>query len=115
MLLNTATAKAKGLVNGDIVRIESPYGSIVARISGSEGVHPETVCVSNALSRIATQNTAVRLGGGNYNELLPTNLRHTDACSGQPETVAKVKLTKLTVMPTEFTTGNSTYTQGRGH
>ncbi len=115
VLLNTATAKARGLVDNDIVRIESPYGSIVARISASQGVHPETVCVSNALSRIATQNKAVRLGGGNFNELLPANLRHTDACSGQPETVAKVKLTKLTVMPTEFTTGNSTYTQGRGH
>jgi len=115
VLLNTATAKAKGLADGDIVRIESPYGSIIARVSSSQGVHPETVCVSNALSRIATQNSAVRLGGGNFNELLPSNLRNTDACSGQPETVAKVKLTKLTTMPAEFMASKSAYAHGRGH
>jgi anaerobic selenocysteine-containing dehydrogenase len=109
VLLNAATAANRGLQNGDIVRIQSPYGSIVARIATSQGVHPETVCVSNALTRVAIQHSGVRVGGGSFNDLLPANLANTDACSGQPETVAKVKLIRLAEVPPELLVANSVY------
>lgn len=119
VLLNPSAARDRGLADGDIVRIESPYGAIVAKLALSEGVHPEAVCVSNALSRVATQNTGVRHGGGNFNQLLPADLRNTDACSGQPETVARVRLTKLAGVPAEVSAGNSVFGQtggkGRAH
>jgi hypothetical protein len=41
----------------------------------------------------------VRPGGGHFNELLPANLKHTDACSSQLESVAKVKVTRLAGPP----------------
>ena len=63
------------------------------------GVHPETVCVSNSLSRIAGQHRSVRAGGGHFNELLPANLKNTDACSSQLESVARVRLTRLASLP----------------
>lgn len=115
VLLNSATGRRKGLADGDVVRIESPYGSIVGRVALSQGVHPEAVCISNALTRIATQHTGVRHGGGAFNELLPVSLRHTDACSGQPETVARVRLTKLVSLPEDVVSGNSVYRQRRVH
>jgi hypothetical protein len=37
----------------------------------------------------------VRPGGGHFNELLPADLKNTDACSSQLESVARVKLRKL--------------------
>ncbi|MBN9460508.1 MAG: molybdopterin-dependent oxidoreductase [Burkholderiales bacterium] len=115
VLLNSATGRGKGLADGDVIRIESPYGSVVGRVALSQGVHPEAVCISNALTRIATQHTGMRHGGGSFNDLLPANLRHTDACSGQPETVAKVRLTKLASLPAEVVAGNSAYRPRRVH
>jgi hypothetical protein len=67
----------------------------------TEGVHPETVAVSNALTRWVKYHMVVKPGGGNYNRLLPANLRNTCACSGQMETTAKVKVTKLRSKPKE--------------
>lgn len=104
LLLNSKTAKDKGLEHGDYVSLESPYGgSLHGRIATSEEMHPDTIGVSNALSRMATQHTGAKHAGGRFNDLLPTDLRNTDAVTGQPETVAKVKLTKLKSMPTPVT------------
>ncbi len=89
----------RGLKDRDIVELKSPYGKIFGRVSLSQAVHPETVCVSNSLSRVAGQHSSVRHGGGNFNELLPADLRNTDACSSQMETVARVKIRKLSVLP----------------
>jgi len=112
-LLNRRTGTARGLRDGDVVEIASPYGRIVARIALSEGVQPETICVSNALTRVATQHRGVRHGGGNFNELLPANLANTDACSGQPETVARVRVTRLASLPQELTGPDSVYGRRR--
>jgi len=98
-LMNAKVGRERGLKDGDLLMVESPYGSVYGKLALSEEIHPDTVAVSNALTRIATQHTSVRHGGGNFNDLLPSNLRHTDACSGQPETVAKVRIRKLDRIP----------------
>ncbi len=99
LLLNPKTAAAQGLKAGDVVLVESPYGKLFGMVGTSEGMHPETLGVSNALSRKATQGSPVRHGGGHFNDMLPANLEHTDANSGQCETVCKVKLTRLDHIP----------------
>jgi anaerobic selenocysteine-containing dehydrogenase len=99
LLLNARTGAQRGLKNGDLVQVESPYGSIFGQVSLSQGVHPETVAISNSLSRMASQHRGVRSGGGHFNELLPANLKNTDACSSQLESVARVKVTKLAMLP----------------
>jgi anaerobic selenocysteine-containing dehydrogenase len=99
LLVNAATGRAKGLSDGDLIELASPYGKIQGRVSLTQGVHPETVCVSNSLSRMATQHSRVRPGGGHFNELLPANLANTDACSSQLESVARVKITRLAGPP----------------
>ncbi len=95
ILMNAKTGAAKGLKTGDFVELTSPYGSIYGRVGLTQGVHPETVAVSNSLSRMATQHSGVRPGGGHFNELLPANLQNTDACSSQLESVARVRVTRF--------------------
>ena len=99
VLVNAAAGAKRGLKDGDLVEVVSPYGKIYGRVSLSQGVHPETVAISNSLSRMAGQHHGVRPGGGHFNELLPSNLKNTDACSSQLESVARVKLRKIAVLP----------------
>ncbi|MGD0023302.1 MAG: molybdopterin-dependent oxidoreductase, partial [Xanthobacteraceae bacterium] len=113
-LLNAKTATARGIVGGDIVELVSPYGRIFGRVSLSQGVQPETVAVSNALSRTVTQHAGVLHGGGNFNELLPADLRNTDACSSQLESVARVKISKLAKLPDDLHP-KSIFARGSAH
>jgi anaerobic selenocysteine-containing dehydrogenase len=109
LMLNPKTAKKQGLKSGDIVRAESPYGYIYGRIGVSEGIHPDTLGVSNSLSRIKVKHEGVRHAGGHFNDLLPYDLRNTDAVTGQPETVCKLKITKLDDWPELLKQGKSVY------
>jgi anaerobic selenocysteine-containing dehydrogenase len=109
LILNPKTAKAQGLAQGDIVKVESPYGRIYGRIGTSEGMHPDTLGVSNSLSRATTRHSGVAHAGGHYNDLLPYDLRNTDAVTGQPETVCKVKITRLDDWPEVLKHGGTVY------
>lgn len=92
ILINTAAAKKRGIEEGDLIKITSPYGSIMGLARLTEGVQHETVAVSNALTRWTGNHTVVKAGGGHFNKLLPADLKNTDGCSGQMETAAKVKV-----------------------
>jgi hypothetical protein len=72
-------------------------------------MHPDTLGVSNALSRTRTAHKGVPHAGGHFNDLLPYDLKNTDAVTGQPETVCKVKLTKLDDWPEGLKKGKSVY------
>ena len=109
MILNPKTAAAEGLQDRDIVRVDSPYGFLYGRIGTSEGMQPDTLGVSNALSRTRTSHKGVPHAGGHFNDLLPYDLGNTDAVTGQPETVCKIKLTKLDDWPEGLKQGKSVY------
>jgi anaerobic selenocysteine-containing dehydrogenase len=109
LMLNPKTAKKQGLASGDIVKVESPYGRIFGRIGVTEGMHPDALGVSNSLSRIKIKHEGVRHAGGHFNDLLPHDLRNTDAVTGQPETVCKLKITKLDDWPEPLKQGKSVY------
>lgn len=99
ILINTQTAKKKGIETGDVIQLISPYGKITGIARLTEGMHPETVAVSNAITKWMGFHSVVRPAGGNFNRLLPADLKNTDANSGQMETVAKVKVVKLRSRP----------------
>ena len=109
LILNPKTAEAQGLAVRDIVIVESPHGFLYGRIGTSEGMHPDTLGVSNSLSRTKTSHKGVPHAGGHFNDLLPYDLGNTDAVTGQPETVCKVKLTKLDDWPEPLKQGKSVY------
>jgi anaerobic selenocysteine-containing dehydrogenase len=114
LLMNAKSGARRGLKDGDLVQLQSPYGRIFGRISLTQGVHPETVAVSNSLSRVASLHSRVRHGGGNFNELLPADFRNTDACSSQLESVARVKVTRLESLPEGLPPG-SVFAPGAVH
>ncbi|MCB1598298.1 MAG: molybdopterin oxidoreductase, molybdopterin binding subunit, partial [Gammaproteobacteria bacterium] len=109
LMLNPKTAEKQGLKALDIVKVESPYGKIFGRIGVSEGWHPDALGVSNALSRAKTQSKGIKHAGGHFNDLLPYDLKNTDGVTGQPETVCKVKITKLPDWPEHLKKGGSVY------
>ncbi|MBT4907420.1 MAG: formate dehydrogenase, partial [Rhodospirillaceae bacterium] len=51
LYMNRSTAEDQGLADGDGVRVESPYGSIKARIALMEGVNGNTVWTWNAIGK----------------------------------------------------------------
>jgi anaerobic selenocysteine-containing dehydrogenase len=109
LLLNTATAKKKGLKDGDIVLAESPHGKLYGRLKTTEGMHHETLGVSNALSRTKTESRSVLTAGGHFNDLLPYDMSNTDGATGQPETSCRIKLTRLDDWPDFLKEGLSVY------
>jgi len=59
--INTATAKAKGISEGSLIRITSDIGHIVTKAHVTEGIHPKVIAVSHSCGHrgfgsIATQN-----------------------------------------------------------
>ena len=114
LLMNAKTGAARGLRSGDFVELISPYGRIYGRLALTQAVHPETIAVSNSLSRMASQQSGVRQGGGHFNELLPANLENTDACSSQLESVARVRITKVSIRPEDLPS-NSVFAHRTAH
>lgn len=95
ILINPKTAERKGLNDGDLIEIRSREDAIRGRVKICEGVHPETVAVSNAVGRWVEGHPIVKPGGGHFNRLLPADLDHTCLVTGGLESVAKVKVTKI--------------------
>jgi anaerobic selenocysteine-containing dehydrogenase len=90
VLLNPVTAGRLGIADGDPIAIVSRVGRVEGGAALSEGVHPDAVAVSNALTR--------SLGGKkgtHFNTLLSAELEYTDNFSGALESVARVRVEKL--------------------
>ncbi len=92
ILINPATAAKRDISDGDIIKVTSPYGTILGLSKLTEGIHVETLAVSNALTRWIKYHTVVKAGGGHFNNLLPANIENTDGNSGQMECTARVKV-----------------------
>ena len=73
------------------------------------GWHLDTLGVSNSLSRAKGKIGGVKHAGGHFNDLLPYDLKNTDGVTGQPETVCKVKITRLPDWPEHLKNGGSVY------
>jgi hypothetical protein len=61
------------------------------------------------LSRSQGKLGAVKHAGGHFNDLLPYDLLSTDSVTGQPETVCRVKITRLDDWPQSLKDGRSVY------
>jgi anaerobic selenocysteine-containing dehydrogenase len=90
VLLNPRTAEQLGLDEGDAIAVVSRFGRVEGDVALSEGVHPDVVAVSNAITR--------RVGGRkgtHFNALLPGELEYTDTFSGALESAARVRVEKV--------------------
>ncbi len=92
VLINPQTAAERNIEDGDVITITSPYGAIKGIAKITQGMHVDCLAVSNALTRWTGYHSVVKPGGGNFNRLLPADLKNTVACSGQMECTAKVNV-----------------------
>jgi len=53
MWINPDTAAARGIKDGDLVRVTSPLGYVVTRAHVTEGIHPQVVAISTACGHSA--------------------------------------------------------------
>jgi anaerobic selenocysteine-containing dehydrogenase len=90
VLLNPVTAARYGVEDGDSVEIESRFGRVEGVAALSQGVHPDTVAVANALTR-----KTPRERGTPFNVLLPAELEFTDRFTGALESCARVRVKRI--------------------
>ncbi len=95
ILINSATADRLGIKTGDSIRLTSPAGSIEGAAQCVEGMHPEVLGVSNAISREFTTNKRLGKKGSHFNRLLTGSMRYTDSATGALESTARVRLEKI--------------------
>ncbi len=94
ILINTRTAQAKGIADGDQVWVESPVGKVkhIARLT--EGVRPDTIVIPGQFGHWATP-VAAETGRVTQTSLTPISYEWTDPLTGCMQgTVIKAKVYK---------------------
>ena len=92
ILINRATARCLGIQNRQRIRLTSPAGSIEGHAQVVEGIHPQVVGVSNAISREVVDNPKINSKGSHFNRLLTGSMKYTDSATGGLESTARVRL-----------------------
>jgi len=91
--INSATARAKSIRDGDAIEVESTDGAVVrGRARLTEGVHPEVLAVANNGGHWARGMPFARGKGVFFNQLLPMDLAHTDLVSLSMDCDARVRV-----------------------
>jgi anaerobic selenocysteine-containing dehydrogenase len=93
VVINSASAKARGLEEGDSVWVESRYAKAKGVVGLTEGIHPETAAISGGFGRW-TSHPVAQGKGTSQNAHLAIDLSHTGMLGGSMETVGKVKIYK---------------------
>ena len=93
IMINGDTAKRRGLGDGDAVWLESRLAKVEGRVRFSEGIHPQTVAISQGFGRWSNHPIA-RDEGIKYNPHLPIDLSYSGVLGGSMETAARVKIYK---------------------
>ncbi|MBI4321927.1 MAG: molybdopterin-dependent oxidoreductase [Chloroflexi bacterium] len=94
VLINPATAKARGISDGDMIVIESVQDEIIGIAKLTEGMQPETIGISNGITRWVYHPT-IKARATHFNALLPASLEYTDYFTGAVETTARVSVRRL--------------------
>lgn len=92
ILINRAVANDLAIEDGQPVRLTSPAGVIDGNVQIVEGIHPQVVGVSNAITRSFVNHEGERVGGTHFNRLLTGSVRYTDGVTGGLESTARVRL-----------------------
>ena len=96
IILNADTGREKGIRDGDLISVESPYGQVQGSAKLSQGVHPEVVAIAGAFGHWAAGMPVARNKGVHFNSLLSARLNRIDMLSASIDACVKVKLIKQT-------------------
>jgi anaerobic selenocysteine-containing dehydrogenase len=94
--MNADTAKKKGLKDGDLICLESPYGrKTTGTLKTMQGQHPRTISIS-ACSGAWAKGAPIAFGKGtNFNILLESDFKHACPVCWSQETASMVKVYKI--------------------
>lgn len=82
ILINEATAIAKGIAHDDMLIVESPYGKTKGKAYLSQRCHPQTIGIGGAKGRRSSGLGKDLLNDTNYNALVPGGFGHVDPLHG---------------------------------
>ena len=94
ILLNSATAKEKGINDGDMICVESRVGKVTGKVRVTECVHPQVVGMLGIGGQWSAGKKIGKGKGVNSNTLVPFDWNQMDTLSGQLDTCARVKVYK---------------------
>jgi anaerobic selenocysteine-containing dehydrogenase len=92
ILLNRATAEQLGIETGRRIRLTSPAGTIEGNAQVVEGIHPQVLGVSNAITRRYVHHPGAKAHGTHFNRLLTGSMKYSDSATGGLESTARVRL-----------------------
>jgi len=95
ILLNSETAAAKGIEDGDTVCVESKTGKVSGTVCVTECIHPQVVgTLGGHLGQWARHKKIARGKGINHNALIAFDWDMVETVSGQSDSCARVKIYK---------------------
>lgn len=95
--INAKVGAAKGLKNGNHIRVESETGRTVdGRVRLTEGIHPEGLGIAALCGHWAKDMPIAKGKGVFFNDLLELDWNHTSPVNLNLDLCAKVKVYKLT-------------------
>ena len=98
ILMNTGTAKEKGIKEGDVIRVENKYGHKVSgMVHTIEGIHPQCIAMSYGTGKWAKGQPTARGKGPNNSVLQEIDLNHLCPISLNMEGAATAKVCKAEV------------------
>ncbi len=95
ILINTQTAKRKGIRDKEKVCVESTVDKVVGEAKVTECIHPEAVGISSHFGSMAKGKPVAYGKGANFNRLVPYNIDHIDPVSTGVDACVKVKVYKI--------------------
>jgi len=91
--INAATAKLKGIAEGDRMLLETPDGKTAEGIARlTEGLHPDCLNVPGVLGRWAVGNPRGKGQGIHFNSLMTYNFERMDTVAAALDACIKVKV-----------------------
>lgn len=91
--MNVATAKSKGLKEGDLICLETPTGRrITGILKTMQGQHPQTVAIAACSGGWARGQPIAYGKGTNFNILLESDFKHVCPVCFNLETAVRVKV-----------------------
>ncbi len=96
VMMHPSAAARKGLKDGDRVLVRSHHGKDEGTLKVTEIVHPECLGIPGMLGHWARNLHVAAKKGTSFNTLLPPpSIDRIDTLSGQVDTCARVRVTKL--------------------
>lgn len=95
-MMNSRTAQAKRLRDGDRVRIESRYGTEEATLRVTELIHPECLGIPGMFGHWASRKKISNRKGASFNNLLPSPCENRiDVVTGQIDACTRVRVCRV--------------------